>query len=751
MPLNSLVQKLFPDLHAVTPWTAFCNDVEMPSDAKTSSVIQFDIQWNSARPLPITHAQPVSWTQEIDSPSVQTRITNDFAILTVRTPFKVMPKEVKCPMNMSIGEIAASFLTMSKVQSSMVCMQNTQVIDPLLCVGDVNAELVLDFRVCPLLGGAKSEKTEVVRTKLKAMLRERGVPVEHVNERVTNLLAKVPPEKFVALGDQNDPDTWKTIKDLASAAQFRLITPAELKSFQQNARKQTPAKGSEEKKGNKFTPEAHAIRVDPAHFIADGSHVQLLEVSRFGPDQSGLCIVSPSEAQQCMQCGARSCDPLALLIIGEGVQSLGETFSLPAHLTNGSPVIVRACLLQFGDTPIEFKLQLPTAEVNQMQSTVIEFGIHKKYVGNWQDTMVPLHYVGVHVPALRGNNLLAVWSVKAWSNSKVAHHAQADHWHGYFRVADSLLPQVLARSGAAGIFMNPKTADKKHDPRYTTISLPVKQLSEVIAKAETCPKAMGIAKLGEGFGIRCKREDAAEIRASLMPESACVETCAFPQDQILFVAKNVPQVGREELTEALQKTGWEATAVRPQGMNRWILAASKDPTCSHVIVNGSIMMVERMHKRVDAVPITMVAREVRVNTTTDQQGVVSTTSRFAEFRAQVESQISQAVESKLQTAHARIEQLTQALQDVQSKSEQAHAVLVSDMSRIKEEQAFTQQKITEVENSVACSSQQIIAQMQAMFNKMQSNMEQTVQSLVNDPDKRQRTEISKADPFTPKA
>ena len=73
------------------------------------------------------------------------------------------------------------------------------------------------------------------------------------------------------------------------------------------------------------------------------------------------------------------------------------------------------------------------------------------------------------------------------------------------------------------------------------------------------------------------------------------------------------------------------------------------------------------------------------------------------------------------------------------------------MSQIKEEQAFTQQKITEVENSVACSSQQIIAQMQAMFNKMQSNMEQTVQSLVNDPDKRQRTEISKADPFTPKA
>ena len=60
------------------------------------------------------------------------------------------------------------------------------------------------------------------------------------------------------------------------------------------------------------------------------------------------------------------------------------------------------------------------------------------------------------MPALRGNNLLAVWSVKAWMENIVVHHNQADHWHGYFRVADHLLPQVLVRSGAAGILSTPK-------------------------------------------------------------------------------------------------------------------------------------------------------------------------------------------------------------------------------------------------------------------------------------------------------
>eukprot|EP00435_Cladocopium_sp_Y103_P051940 s515_g16.t1 len=600
-------------------------------------------------------------------------------------------------------------------------------------------------------GTAAVQPNQQGESAVKSEVRKVRVPEDAVVDRVNGLLAKGTQDKLTTSGDPSDPSTWKTVKDVASAVQFRLITPAELKAHQQKMRKQKPNPAKDEKKSKAFVPEAHAIQVDPSHFVAEGKPVQMLEIGRFGPDQTGLCIVSPAEAKRSMQDGVRSCDALAMLVIGDGTQQLGAPFSLPAHLSNGSPVIVHACLIQFGDIPIEFKLQLPTAEVTMMESTVIEFGIYKQFVGNWQDTAIPLHYMGVHVPALRGNNLLAVWSVKAWNDKKVVHHNQATHWHGYFRVSDMLLNQVLARSGSAGVFMNPKTADRRHDPRYTTIPLPGKKLSEVTAKAEGCVNAKGIAKLGDTFAIRCCREHAAGIRANLMPESACVETASFTQDQILFVAKNVPQVGRDELTEALQKTGWEATAVKPQGMSRWILAAKSEPQNSHVIVNGAIMTVERMHKSGEHVPVTFVAREVRVNTTTDPQGVVSTTSRFAEFKAQFEAQISQAVDTKLQMAHSKIEQLTQALQDVQNKTDQVQTTFASEMGQMKEEQAFTQKKLQEVETSVASNSQQIITQMQNMFSQMQSNMEQTMMSLVNDPEKRQRTEPPKNDPFGPKA
>jgi site-specific DNA-cytosine methylase len=347
--VGKLVQMLFPDLHANTPWSVFNDGEEVEVHEGVANLQQVEIQWNGARPFPVTQVSKLRWNQELDMPITQSKVFEDFAVFAVRSPHKVKTQELKCPLQVTIGEAATSFLAMSKVQTSVMCMQNGQLLDPALKFRDVNNELVLEFRICPLLGGAKADKNEAMKNKLRTMLVDRGVPEDVVGERVSGLLSKVAQDKLNALGDNNDPNTWKNLKELASAAQFRLITPAELKTFQQNARKSKPNEAKEEKRSKRFTPEAHAIRVDPAHFQADGQPVTLIEASRFGPDQTGLCIVTPTEARQCLQCGAKSCDPLALLVIGDGVQNFGSPFTLPAHLVNGSPVIVRACLLQCGD------------------------------------------------------------------------------------------------------------------------------------------------------------------------------------------------------------------------------------------------------------------------------------------------------------------------------------------------------------------------------------------------------------------
>ena len=395
--------------------------------------------------------------------------------------------------------------------------------------------------------------------------------------------------------------------------------------------------------------------------------------------------------------------------------------------------------------------------VDQVASTAIEFTIYRSHVTCWDDVTVPLHYIGVHIPELRGSNLLATWSIKAWNKQQLSHVSKADHWHGFFRIADNLLCAVLGRSGGAGIFLNPKTPDRKHDPRFVAISLPNGKLPDVLAKAEACPKAVGVVKKGEAYCIRCKREDADQMRAFLMPETAYVETASFSEDETLYVLTNVPQINRDELTVALAKASWKANAIRPQGMKRWLVAAKHEPPTSHLGINGMIVVVEKAKRSAPVMqPVTMFAREFKVDTIRDPANnvvQVSTTSRIAEFKAQMDDQITAAVDQRLAEAHAKIEELQTALTDVKESAAKCHASMSCDMSQMKQEQSFTRQKLQEVEASVATSGQAIIQQMQSMFATLQSSLEKTVQqSMSVEAEKRPRLDdSSRNDPFCTKS
>ena len=290
--------------------------------------------------------------------------------------------------------------------------------------------------------------------------------------------------------------------------------------------------------------------------------------------------------------------------------------------------------------------------------------------------------------------------------------------------------------------------------------VPNHTLSEVQAQAENCANALGVTRVGDKFAIRCRREHQDSVRAALLPESAFVGTPQVEDDQQIFILKNMcNQFNKDELTAALKRSGWNAVALRPQGFNRWLIAAKDTPAGNHLVINGSIVIVEPLHRPKEVVPITMVAREISINTTTDannQITSVSTTSRIAEVRAEIEAQISEVVDQKLANAHAKIAELSQALEVSRHQAEAQNQAIAADISAFKEEQAFTRQKIHEVESSVAASSQTMIQQMQGLFSQMQQSLETTISNKLtvremdtNEKDKRQRThdDTSKVDPF----
>eukprot|EP00438_Fugacium_kawagutii_P006169 Skav207457 [mRNA] locus=scaffold3545:140399:144364:+ [translate_table: standard] len=738
-----LVAVMFPDVHATVAWIACSHGITIDANDLACKFTHLSIQWDSFRPLTVTDLKRIDMKSAIDAAAMQTQCT-DGVRRAVRSPFKAKCDEIWLPKNTTLAEIAASYFATSKVCTSVICHHGSAIVDPGMLTEQTPAFSVLSFRVCPLVGGAKHEN---VKQKVRQLMLAKGVPNDEINARVSGFFAKVAPEKLVDNMKDSDSDLWNAIKKHATDCKFRLILPAELKTFQQEQRKNAkdkPDKNAikQDKKKQRIQVtkqlDAHAVTVDPNHFIADGEPIALLELARFGPDMAGGGSVTPAEARQVLKNAPWSLEALALLVIGEGASSLGKTQVFPAHTISGEPTTIDACLVQFGDVAIEPAIRLPSVVVDQMPSTVIEFSIERKLVGNWTDTAVPLHYVGVHVVALRGSALLATWSIKSWKQDRQTHYSQASHWHGFFRISDAILDQVLTRSGVAGIFMSPKTNMKKHDPRYVVIPMPNKDLPDVQARAETCTEVVGIVKLNDGFAVRCKREDASTVRSQLLPESAYVETATFDADQTLFCVKNVPQVGRDELSSALQKLGWQATAVRPQGVNRWVVAARQPPPCSHLVLNGTIATVDAIHGS-KSKSLTVVTQEFKMDTVMDAQNQVvsvSTSARYAEMRAQVESQIATAVDNRLAQANARIEELSTALESMKS------------------EQAFTKQKIAEVETTVNASSHAIIEKMSAMFKEMDSNMRATMQAYGthNDPEKRARVdEMPKHDAFATKA
>lgn len=721
---------LFPDIHATVPWKAYYKDSELKiQDPMPDGDVA--IQWDGLRPLRTSMIYHCNTTSAVNSDQFQKTARDTFASMWIRSPFKVKPEHVKVPRSWTIMEVGASYFTQTQVLTSMICMNGSQVIDPESLVEDFSKNGIMSFRVCPLLGGARNEG---IKGRLKRMFGEKGVPPNAIDERISGYIAKINLDRFK--GCDSDEKFWGKAKELANESHYRMILPVELKEHQKKQRKDRPTSSANNVGGGRtkqFAPKATEIVINPSHFVDEGKPVTLLAVGRVGPDQAGLVIVSAEEARKCLQMGLKSPDALALLVVDENLNGLGESFMLPAHLKDGTPVIVKAILIQCGDKQITYAASVPSIVVDQLEATTIEFIILKEHVSNWSDTAVPLHYIGIHVPALRGSNLLSTWGIKAWGEGKKpVHYSQGTHWHGYFRIQDDLLGSVLSRSGAAGIFMNPKTQDKRHDYRFATVPIPGLGLQEVIAKADQCKHSVGIAKMGVQFAIRCKREHLSAVRQFVMPESAFVETATFSEDKELYVLKNVPQVGRDELSKALGQAGWTAEAVKAQGMNRWLVAANCPPPASHLVINKSLTIIEKLQRNVETTPFTMVAKEYSVNTVVDhQQNVVqvSTTSRIAEIKAEMETRIAETVEKRMNEANSKIEQLTQALQQVHHNAEQSQANMAAELSSMKEEQSFTKQKLAAMETTVATSSQGIINQMQQMFAQMQESMEANIKSL----------------------
>eukprot|EP00435_Cladocopium_sp_Y103_P025320 s325_g6.t1 len=730
--IASVVRTLFSDLSASVTWTVHVDGVPMDTDTLVTKSTHFDIEWDCFKPLMPTRVEAAQFELPIDSVQLQVK-SHGNPERWIRSPFRCKAQIVRADESMKIMQLAASYVSHAQLDISLTCHVGGRIVDPALSLHEVDMKEVLCFKIAPLVGGAKKGH-DTVKSRVASAIESHGVAKDSSQERAQAFLQKADIETLAKHENADDDGFWKAMKEEANRVHFRLVFRNEMRQARNESRKKPPSKFPKVKQNpgdHEFVANASNVVIDMKHFWDDQNNIELIESSRFGPDQRGLAVMSLSEANRHTQGVSISVDALAILVVGKKFDSSDCPFVMPAHTIKGEPVVIHAALRQFGDRHVTFKAAIPVTQVDCAASTVVELHIYRSEVGNWKECSVPLHYLGVHISAVRGSSLIATWALKTWKLSRQASpFKEADLWHGYIRVHDDILDQVLGRSGQSGIYVSPKDANRRHDDRFTVIAMPDCGLAEVQKRAAAHEKSLGIVKLRDQLGIRCRQEHASSLRAALLPESAYVASDGIAADSNIWIMKNMPcEVGREGLQEALEQSGWDATPVRAQGQNRWLVAAKADPPTRHFCINGSFVMVEPVKRQRDHSGVIITAKQVKVDT------VVSATSTGVQVAAstrihEVKAEISDQLEQKMQATNARIAQLSNALELLQKSQSAKDEETKSEIAAVRTEQAFARQKFTELEQSVVASNQTVLQTMQQMMGQMQQSLEANMKQLL---------------------
>jgi len=100
--------------------------------------------------------------------------------------------------------------------------------------------------------------------------------------------------------------------------------------------------------------------------------------------------------------------------------------------------------------------------IPEIKTVVIEFHVERDYTSDWSVTQNTLQFIGKHFPELRNGGTLSSWAIRPFDkHRKQVQHHQANSIHGFLRVSEDKLMQVLIKSGTDGVFMTPKTEEKQ--------------------------------------------------------------------------------------------------------------------------------------------------------------------------------------------------------------------------------------------------------------------------------------------------
>ena len=445
---------------------------------------------------------------------------------------------------------------------------------------------------CPIAWGSGPPATLI--KALSEELSKHGVPESQLESRAQQAIRAIGQEPVQhALQAKN---VWRSLKAIGSNVKFQFILPDELDQLVQANKGANVGKKIRSAKINAKIPVPDVL--DPAKislldgaFRFAGNPVPQIAAQQIGPVATGIAVLSMKDAIPYLKVGKPvSSAPLAIVVLTDPtcqVQTVLPHVKLMVPcicLANNEPLLVEATLVQLGVGHVEKHIAANAIALDSLDVVTVKIMTYRdEYAGSWDDfTSAPIKQLVQAFPILRrcfesGCNcecwhnpddlqvkepIMDVWRRQFLSlNFRPVAPGKAAIFSVCLRVPTAILSNLLARSGHAGSYMEPRTPDGKQVmEEYVVVWAPRLSSSELAHMKQTNPAVLGLARLGERRGLRVMQAQAPAIHAIVRPEATYLPN--GPKMQ--FSAGPFPWGSdRAAITKALKQVGWQVQALQP--------------------------------------------------------------------------------------------------------------------------------------------------------------------------------------------
>eukprot|EP00435_Cladocopium_sp_Y103_P070529 s234_g35.t1 len=470
--------------------------------------------------------------------------------------------------------------------------------------------------------------------KLAEELRKHGIPEEVVDARASDAIKSLGSEQILAALNHRQP--WKQLKALGNNARFKFVMPSELDAaVEANKGKPVGAKG----KGKGATKSSlSALELDPAKlqlldgtFACQGKALNQILPTQIGPLSSGVVLMSHQDAEPYLRSNSLvSQEPLALVVLNKKGVAISTPLphapmTVPCRCTvDSEPVLAEAVLVQLGTGLVEKAQGTSLVHVDNPEVVTLKVLVYRDELKfAWAEfCQAPIRHLVTMLPTLKRcmevNCSCPAWHnleqlpikdpiVDVWRRQflrqgfKPCAADGADMYSVCIRIPKCILPALLASSGFAGAYCEPRTPDAREIlQEFTVVWLPKATLQEAQHLLQTNPAASGLARLGDRRGLRVATSQAKHVHQNVRPDSVYLPS----GPKMVFTAGPFPfGADRQAVAKMLHKMGWECrplqpTAPIPTRGAMWLVQATEDPPTSIIHTTCGEVMIAKQKTQV---------------------------------------------------------------------------------------------------------------------------------------------------------